>query len=620
MDDQVPLQSYTEEIRSLIQNERNDEALALCKHVLRYYPKHIETYRLAAEATMESGDPIGAQEIFRRVLSADPEQVVAHAGLAVIFQQERQPTEALWHLERANELAPTNLEIRQELLRLYGEIEDQPRARLKLTPAGLARLYAQEGLYAQAIHEFRTIVDSEPNRFDARVGLAETLWQAGKLREAAEVALHLLDVLPYCLKANLILGATYFETGLSEADTYLQRAQDLDPTNQTAQKIFRARAPLKPAQPMVPRYVPGAPAPVESPAEPLPPREEVATAETPVLQTSIEPAKPAAEDSGLPAWLRADFREMSAPAQPAERTVLKPTLGLKSALPPWLTGLPKEIPDQPAEPAPPAWLTAPAVIESPQPEPKVETAMLPEPTEPTPPAWLAAQAIIEASSPEPKVETALPPESTAATLPEWMEARAEPKVETEMLPESSEPTPPEWVGARPEKSGNAQSELHEWLSDLRTNNAEEPMLSAQEEQTPINLAEILPAPIEPARIEEAAPVEELAPAIVPAPEPPPEEIKPKRKRQSRGYTHLAQARALRDANRVEEALVEYDYVVQKGPRLVNDVIDDLKELIVMWNPPLDAHRILGDAYTRADLLAEALERYRYVLERVAKSD
>ncbi|MBI3407353.1 MAG: hypothetical protein HY040_03225 [Planctomycetes bacterium] len=106
--------------------------------------------------------------------------------------------------------------------------------------------------------------------------------------------------------------------------------------------------------------------------------------------------------------------------------------------------------------------------------------------------------------------------------------------------------------------------MHEWLRDLRATGAEEDALSAQEEQTPIDLAEILPAPSEPARVEEAALVEALAPVIVPAPEPPAEEIKPKRKRQPRGYAHLAQARALRDANRVEEALVEYDYVAQRG--------------------------------------------------------
>ncbi len=51
---------------------------------------------------------------------------------------------------------------------------------------------------------------------------------------------------------------------------------------------------------------------------------------------------------------------------------------------------------------------------------------------------------------------------------------------------------------------------------------------------------------------------------------------------------------------------EYDYLVQHAPGLVNAVIDDLELLTARTDAPLEAHRILGDAYTRADRLAEAL--------------
>ena len=68
---------------------------------------------------------------------------------------------------------------------------------------------------------------------------------------------------------------------------------------------------------------------------------------------------------------------------------------------------------------------------------------------------------------------------------------------------------------------------------------------------------------------------------------------------------------------MQEALKEYDYVVQKAPRLVNQVIEDLQVLSRRRDVPLEARRILGDAYTRADRLAEALEEYRFVLERAS---
>jgi len=66
-----------------------------------------------------------------------------------------------------------------------------------------------------------------------------------------------------------------------------------------------------------------------------------------------------------------------------------------------------------------------------------------------------------------------------------------------------------------------------------------------------------------------------------------------------------------------EALAEYDFVVQKAPRLVHQVIGDLEVLSKRPDIPLEAHRILGDAYTRADRLAEALEEYRFVLGHVS---
>jgi hypothetical protein len=65
-------------------------------------------------------------------------------------------------------------------------------------------------------------------------------------------------------------------------------------------------------------------------------------------------------------------------------------------------------------------------------------------------------------------------------------------------------------------------------------------------------------------------------------------------------------------------LAEYDYVVQHSPRLVKEVVGDLEAVTAELDAPLEAHRILGDAYSRDDRLAEALERYQYVLERTSR--
>ncbi|MCL4396019.1 MAG: tetratricopeptide repeat protein, partial [Chloroflexi bacterium] len=254
----VTLESYSEEIRVLIHGGRNDEAIGICTHILHYYPKHVETYRQLGEAYLDKGDLDGAKEMFRRVLSADPESIIAYAGLATVFEQQQLIDEAVWHLERAYEIALNNPDIHKELLRLYAEAK-KPRQRLKMAPAGLARLYAQEGLYPQAIQELRGVVEQSATRFDARVALAEILWRAGRAREATEVAQALLTSLPYCLKANLILGAVWKESGVSEFKSHLDRAQELDPTNKVAQKLFGSRSPLPVVRVDVPPYGAGEP-------------------------------------------------------------------------------------------------------------------------------------------------------------------------------------------------------------------------------------------------------------------------------------------------------------------------------------------------------------------------
>jgi len=670
------LTAYADQVRELIRNNRTVEALAICKHILHYYPKHIEAYRQMGEVCLELGHYESAKELFYRVLSADPENVVAYVGLSTVFEQEHLIEEAVWHMERAFELTPGKTEMHRELLRLYNEAEGKPRARLKLTSGALAYVYVQEGLLAQAIQEFRAIVAAAPSRFDARVALAEALWQTGRIREAVEIAQNLLTQLPYCLKANLILGTAWKESDLPEAEKYLQRAQMLDPTNQTAVQMFGARSPLQPEQPRVPRYVEGAPPP-PFPAQPVPgePSREVAPApampveavpiEAPVLETPpaagmpVEPALVEARAAGLPAeaapkpempmvsapaegttilppWLREEFPKAAEAAPLAPELPAQPTTVSPVELPPWLEQLqeavaetPKaaqpELPEaagEPTEAALPPWLGEQPGEVKPT-EPSAVTAQVEEL-----PAWLMqpgqapAAAAPTVPAPEEKIEQAL---AEAEAAPRWLRGLQQPMPAEAVAPkeEPTVPVPPAPEEQVAEAPAAAAETALRWLRDLQAESkAAAEAAALQKESVPVEAPpfgvpeKIVPAPPMPAPVPvvSAPPAVEVpvagepAPAVAPA---------PKRKRQPKGLPHLVQARAHRDANRLGKALVEYDYVVQHAPRLVNEVIDDLEVLIQRVDTPLDTHRILGDAYTRADRLAEALERYRFVLDRVS---
>ncbi len=156
--------------------------------------------------------------------------------------------------------------------------------------------------------------------------------------------------------------------------------------------------------------------------------------------------------------------------------------------------------------------------------------------------------------------------------------------------------------------------VSQWIRDLQAQShvvAQEPehQVQAAPVETPPESISVPAAPIAamvpPPTVSETAtrPAAPIVPAAVRKP-----------KRAVKGAERLAQARAYRDANQLPAALGEYDFVVQHAPRLVKDVIADLEALLEHIDAPLEAHRILGDAYTRADRLSEALERYRFVLE------
>ena len=250
----VTLHESLEQMRAHLRANKYSDAYALGQHILHFYPKHIETYTVLAQVCLATNDLAGATDLLRRVLSADPENVLGLAGMALISEAQDKHDEALWYLERAYEIQPSNDELRGELLRVRELFYGTTPARIELTPGALARVYARQGQYTQAINEFRRLLRNDSKRYDARVGLAEALYRAGRTDEAAQIAQAVMADAPYALKPNLILGALWTENAVPEGQQFLQRAHQLDPEHRVARDLLGERFDGS-AQPRLP--VPG---------------------------------------------------------------------------------------------------------------------------------------------------------------------------------------------------------------------------------------------------------------------------------------------------------------------------------------------------------------------------
>jgi tetratricopeptide (TPR) repeat protein/uncharacterized protein Smg (DUF494 family) len=226
----ISLRVYNREIESLIERGQTEEAIAHCKSILKTYSKHLDTYRLLGKAYLESQRYSEAADILRRILSVQPDDFVAQIGMSIIREDEGNLDAAIYHMERAFEIQPSNAAIQDELRRLYGRRDGLEPPKLRMTRGALVRMYAHGDLYRQAIAEARATLKDDPQRLDLEIVLAKMYHLTGQKAEAAEICGRLVTRLPFCLEANQILAEVLPETSRAkEAKNYQQKLVSLDP-------------------------------------------------------------------------------------------------------------------------------------------------------------------------------------------------------------------------------------------------------------------------------------------------------------------------------------------------------------------------------------------------------
>ena len=226
----IPLRAYNREIENLINRGQIDEAIGHCKHILRFFPKHIDTYRLLGKAFLEGQRYAEASDVLQRVLSTVPDDFISQIGMSIIREDEGNLDAAIWHMEHAFEVQPANAAVQGELRRLYGRRDGIEPPKVRLTRGALVRMYARGELYQQAIGEIRSALAEDPKRIDLEVILARMYFLTGMKVEATEVCSRLITKLPFCFEANRILSEVLPETARAEdAKIYQQRVDAMDP-------------------------------------------------------------------------------------------------------------------------------------------------------------------------------------------------------------------------------------------------------------------------------------------------------------------------------------------------------------------------------------------------------
>ncbi len=248
---EISLAEYRQQIMDAIDDGRYTEAVADGRHILQHYPKDVHAYWLLGRAMFEAGQDEHAADMFRRVLSVDPDRMLAWVGLSELAERQSDLDAAIRYLERAFELATDNDGIAGHLRHLYDEWEGHDPKRLQLTGGALARLYLRGDLLSRAIAELRGLLEEHPDRVDLRMTLAEALWRRGDRMQAAQACQEILGLQPFNLTANLILGEIWASDGRAEGKRYLERAEELDPENEAAQELFGPSSPLPPRDPQI---------------------------------------------------------------------------------------------------------------------------------------------------------------------------------------------------------------------------------------------------------------------------------------------------------------------------------------------------------------------------------
>src|SRR6516164_439776 len=229
------LREYLQKTEDAISSGRIDDAMANCQHILSSFPDALEAQRLLGEVYLAQGQLEEAQHTFDWILVNDPENVVVYCDRALTSERLSDIDTALDCYQQAYELSRGNSQIRLKFNQLSTKVGQQE---FMFSRAGLARLYMRGDLLTQAEQEWEAVLSVSPERLDARMGLLETYWRDGLYDKVEQLATQILEEIPTCIKALLLVAHVTSIYNLERAKELIKRAEVLDPELVMAHELF----------------------------------------------------------------------------------------------------------------------------------------------------------------------------------------------------------------------------------------------------------------------------------------------------------------------------------------------------------------------------------------------